>query len=689
METELLIEIKTVLSQFPEYWDSGTLIKSRVIEDMREYRKDLIEALFSNEKIKVAYSVKVDSGLIIKLDEFISMLRYKNYWENSYTKFRNDIGLTSEGKYLRYNSDVVIDFPYKDCILEGGMTKEDTGRDEVYYHNVLAKEELDIMLSPKVLANAKKYSEEGEQEVNSFNDNDNLIIRGNNLIALSSLRRRYQNKIKCIYIDVPYYFSKTVENDTFKYNSNFKLSTWLTFMKNRLEIAYDLLSEKGVIFIHSNDESQPYLKVLCDQLFGASNFLNTIAVNLKNIAGASGGGEDKRFKKNVEYINIYAKDISILPTFNNLYSYTELHEMVETYRETGVSWKYTSVLYFPGEKKYIGSATTGSGDEIKIYERINPIFKSVSQLAKEENLTEKEIYYKYVDRIFQTQMPQSSIRVRVMEKVKELSGEGSFYSIEYTPKTGRYKGILYEQFYKGKSFRLLAWLKDVVKMKDDVLYKADLLGTYWDYVKETKNLSKEGQVVLNNGKKPERLLKNIIECSTNEGDVVMDFFLGSGTTAAVAHKMNRRYIGIEQLDYGQDDSLQRLKNVIDGEQSGISKDVEWQGGGSFVYAELQELNIKYVTEIQKANNDADINKVIEMMNDLAYLNFKVDVDKLIDENSKFAELSLEEKKHLLIEVLDANQLYLNYSEIDDSKFNVPESVKKFNHSFYQRGGETQ
>src|SRR5699024_998438 len=545
-------------------------------------------------------------------------------------------------------------------VLEGGMTKEDLGKEEIYYHNVLAKEEIDVLLAPKVLDNVKKYDINGESIIKSFRDTDNLIIKGNNLIALHTLKKKYANKIKCIYIDVPYYFSKKVDGDTFRYNSNFKASTWLTFMKNRLDIAYDLLSEQGSIFIHSNDESQPYLKLLCDDIFGQENYLNTIAVNLKNVAGASGGGEDKRFKKNVEYINIYAKNIQTLPTFNNLYSYTELYEIVQKYKEDGVSWKYTSILYDAGEKNYIGSTYTGSGEEIKIFQRKNPIFKSVKQLAKEENISEKEVYYKYIDRIFQTAMPQSSIRVRVIDKLKELSSQGDFYSIEYIPGSGRNKGKLYEQFYKGKTFRLLAWLKDVVEEKDKVFYKADLLGTYWDYVSETKNLSKEGQVVLNNGKKPEKLLQHIIECSTDKNDLVLDFFLGSGTTAAVAHKMGRQYVGIEQIDYGEDGVVSRLKNVISGEQSGISNDIDWQGGGNFVYAELCSLNNQYVNEIQESSTENKLDNVLLDMKSSAYLNFEVDLKELISSKERYQKLSFEERKNALIQVLDMNQLYLNY-----------------------------
>src|SRR5690606_28962187 len=212
-------------------------------------------------------------GTVFKLDEFIGMLRYRNYWENSYTQYSNEIGLTSEGKYLRYNSDVVLDFPHKDCVLEGGMTKEDAGRNEIYYHKILAREEIDLLLSPKVLTNIKKYYENGEHKVLEFNDTDNLIIKGNNLVALHTLKERFAGKVKLIYIDPPY----NTGNDSFNYNDKFNHASWLTFMKNRIEVAKEILSDEGSIWVTLDDVEVHYFKVLCDEIFGRECFINTIA----------------------------------------------------------------------------------------------------------------------------------------------------------------------------------------------------------------------------------------------------------------------------------------------------------------------------------------------------------------------------------------------------------------------------
>ena len=206
---------------------------------------------------------------------------------------------------------------------------------------------------------------------------------------------------------------------------------------------------------------------------------------------------------------------------------------------------------------------------------------------REEQLSEGEVYRKYARLIFQTAMPQSSIRPRVMEKVNEIGIESDLYSIEYVPKTGRNKGQLYEQFYKGSSFRLFAWLRDVAEEIDGELFKKDLQGTYWDFVGETKNLTKEGGVEFPNGKKAERLLERVLNLATEPGDLVLDSFLGSGTTAATALKMGRRWIGIEMGNHAYTHCKVRLEKVIDGEDSGgISKSQNWQGGGGFKFYEL-------------------------------------------------------------------------------------------------------
>ncbi len=413
----------------------------------------------------------------------------------------------------------------------------------------------------------------------------NMLIHGDNLLALRALEDEFYGRIKCIYIDPPYNTGNAFEH----YEDGLEHSEWLQIMYPRLKMLRNLLSEDGSIWIQIDDEEQAYLKVICDEIFGRSNFVNMISVNMKNIAGASGGGEDRRLKKNCEYILIYAKNYDLLETFKAAYDYEEISELVERYKEQGISWKYTSVFLSPGNRKYIASTVDGDGNEIKIYEHTDYVLKSIAGVAKDEGITEKDVYYRYANRIIRTTMPQSSIRPRVMEKLQSMGYSNDLISIEYVPKTGKNKGTVYTQYYKGDKYNLFAWLSDVLEEKDGVFYKKTMQGTYWDYTAGTKNLTKEGKVEFPNGKKPEALIERILSMTTNEGEYVLDSFLGSGTTCAVAHKMNRRWIGIEMGNHAYTHCKVRLDRIIDGEDTGgISKEVNWQGGGGYSFYELAE-----------------------------------------------------------------------------------------------------
>lgn len=411
---------------------------------------------------------------------------------------------------------------------------------------------------------------------------ENMLIHGDNLIALKTLEQEYSSQVKCIYIDPPYNTGSAFEH----YDDNLEHSIWLGLMRARLQVLRNLLSEDGTIWIQIDDEEQAYLKVLCDEIFGRSNFINMISVNMKNVAGASGGGEDKRLKKNCEYILAYAKDYSLLPLFNGPYAYTEMSELIQQYIDEGKSWKYTTVLLDPGEKEYIGSTVDGDGNEIKVFYRKNVVTMSINQVAKRDGITIKEAYRKYGVNVFRTTNAQTSIRTRIIDYRKENDIKESILSIEYIPKTGKNKGTVYEQFYKDDICNLFVWLRDTSEIIDGELYKKDLQGTYWDMNAWMKNLTKEGDVVFPNGKKPEQLVGQIIEMATNPGDFILDSFLGSGTTAAVAHKMKRKYIGIELGDHCYTHCIPRLQRVVDGEQGGISKSQNWTGGGGFKFYEL-------------------------------------------------------------------------------------------------------
>lgn len=364
-------------------------------------------------------------------------------------------------------------------------------------------------------------------------------------------------------------------------------------MRERLLLLRGLLSKEGSIWIQIDDEEMAYLKVLCDEVFGRNNYVNTLSINMKNVAGVSGGGEDKRLKKNCEFILIYAKSYADMDLFKPKYVYTELSELIQQYINEGKSWKYTTVLVYPGDKEYYGSTVDGDGNEIKVYLRKNPIMMSVKQVATKDGITEKEAYKKYGVSIFQTTNAQSSIRTRVMEYRAEESISEDLISIEYVPRSGKNKGVVYEQFYKGDKCRLFVWLKDTSEVIDGELYKKDLLGTYWDMNAWMKNVAKEGDVEFPNSKKPEQLISQIIDMATNEGDIVLDSFLGSGTTISVAHKMKRKWIGVEMGEHAYTHCKRRIDSVIDGsDDKGVTAQYEWQGGGGYHFYELASSLIK-------------------------------------------------------------------------------------------------
>ena len=394
------------------------------------------------------------------------------------------------------------------------------------------------------------------EESVDWDTTQNLMIEGDNLEVLKLLQKSYASKVKMIYIDPPYntgsdfvyaddfsdsignYLRQTGQIDAEGARQRTDIEAggrfhtdWLTMMYPRLCLARNLLADDGVLFASIDDGESENLRSLCDTVFGSENYINTVSVNMKNVAGASGGGEDKRLRKNIEYVHIYAKSYQSFSSFNNAYEYTPIETLLEQYRNDGVSWKYNSVLTHEGEKHFVGSTVDGDGNEIRIYKRILPVLKTVNQIMREEGIPEAEVLRLYAQRVFQTQMPQSSIRPRVMKKFEELGLHNELCSIEYVPRSGKNKGKIYEQFYKGEQFRLLAWLGDVTEEREGKLNKKDLQGTYWNFVSETKNLTKEGETPLPNGKKPLALLRRILQLDGSEDPLILDFFAGSGTTA--------------------------------------------------------------------------------------------------------------------------------------------------------------
>ena len=602
------IVIDTLLKLKKYVSEDGKLLKASVYEDIINMDKDLLFVLISNPKIKEKFFQEVNGTLIFDKQKFAWFIESKEFLANSYTRYINKIGLTKNEEFISKSNDVVLNFPYKDCVLQGGQNKEDQKSNEIFYNEIIASDEITRMLNPKILTNAKRYTKNGIEKNIIFNDNDNLIIKGNNLIVLSSLLKRYGEKIKCIYIDPPY----NTGSDSFKYNDKFNHSAWLTFMKNRLELAKKLLSNDGFIFVQIDDNEQAYLKVLMDEIFGKEKFIGTIVYRRRK----SQANLSKNLSIIHEYLLIYKK--SELATLNNILNNTDSKDYKNPDNDIRGAYK-TMPCTNKGGSLY--TITTPTGKQIT-----------------DEWRFKEETFYELLndDRI-----------------VFPKKGEGK----------PRYKLFLSEKNLKG--IIVNSWWDDVATNQDANKDLKELFGkNIFDYPKS------------------EDLIKKIIEISTKENDTVLDYHLGSGTTCAVAHKMGRRYIGIEQMNYVEDISVKRLSKVIEGEQTGISKALNWMGGGSFVYCELLENVNLIINKINLATENNILEVKEEVYSDERIIPY-VTREELKKADENFRYLSLEEKKMALINIVDKNKLYVNYSDIEDETFEMTKNDKKFSESFYK------
>ena len=303
-----------------------------------------------------------------------------------------------------------------------------------------------------------------------------------------------------------------------------------------------------------------YLKVLLDEIFVRKNFINTISIKAK-VAGVTGSNLGKSLQDNVEYVLLYAKNITSFNMFTIPQKKQELMSYIKSYINDNKSWKYTSVMLEKGNREFIKEFTSGNGDVIKLYKHVHFKISSINQIAKEEfNGDVSKVYYKYIDKILRTTNAQTSIRTKVIEEIKEFANGKGLFSIDYVPIKGKNVGNLITSYYKDNN--LIAWLKDVVKFENNKIYKMDNIGNLWDDI-QYNNLTKEGKVQFPNGKKPEMLIERLLNMCTEQNDYVLDSFLGSGTTCAVAHKMNRKWIGIEMGEQVFSHCIPRINSIID------------------------------------------------------------------------------------------------------------------------------
>lgn len=648
--------IETILAAVPDFGEPAAdknqkpRLKINVIKDCAE-RGDikLLAPLLKNSSIKKAFFTPVLDSFVFNTVRFKEFLEYSSAC-NSYSKYLGQkIGLYMGDIPLIDRSEVVLNFPFKDCTLEGGQRKEDgldtyfeydekeqrytekkSKRREVFYNEVLARDEIDSLFSPKAFCNAKRYESGKSSLCKKLNRDaelnkkrglsedtitDNLIIKGNNLLALHSLKEEFIGKVKLIYIDPPY----NTGNDSFAYNDNFNHSSWLTFMKNRLEIARELLKEDGAIFVQCDDNEQAYLKLLMDDVFGRENFISTIVWKRKR-------GRDNSarwFSKAHEYFLVFAKQKSIL-NFN----------LIGLDEETKLQYKN------PDNDK------RGKWRMLACWAR-------GTQGGVQYDFTTKEGHF-FSERLW----------LFSKENLKKLDQEDKLVI-------------------RGDNIYRKLFINE---------HKGQVLESIWTDASNAANAADEiknlfGSIVFSTPK-PEPFMQRIIKLSTSESDIVLDYHLGSGTTAAVAHKMNRQYIGVEQMDYINTVTVERLKKVIEGEQGGISKLENWHGGGSFVYMELAEKNEQAVRLISACKNLEELISIFDELCNKYFLHYNVRIKEFREEvkTDRFQSLPLKEQKEMFCRMLDLNQLYINADDRKDNNSGLSTNDIAITEDFYRLRG---
>jgi len=625
----------------------GELLKNYIVEAALSLHPKLIKLLLGNEELSECFFANVEGVKVFDKVKFQRFVMNKSFLADNYTSYKNKIGLTDEdGRFVSESREVVLSWPYKDCMLEGGQTKEDAKRDEIFWSEILAPDAINRLTEPKAFTGFKRFDKDGERNIEHLLPTDNLIIKGNNLLSLYSLRRIFSNRVKLIFIDPPY----NTGNDSFGYNDSFKRSTWLTFMKNRLEVAKEILKEGGSIFIECDKNEVFYLKVLCDTVFGNDNFVSDIAVQTSYANGLKVSQKEKTILKMKDTILVYKKgEISIKPQYVEKHYWDTHYNSLLTINENG-TMELTSL-----KEELVRLGIIEEGETIT------------------RKTIDKPAFFKYVcenkDIICCLNPIHSS------GETKQIAQQSHGRVIKHENSSGST-----QYFYNG---RQISFFNQCFHAVNGVEKLSTLLGDIWTDI-DFGNTQNEGGVSFPSGKKAEMLLYRIISMMTDEQDLVMDFFSGSGTTVAVAHKMNRRYIGCEQIESHVEMIKTRLKNVIDGDPSAASKLVRWQGGGSFVYCELAKANDMFVEKIQTATTTDELKTIWAQMKETGYLSYKINIATIDANASDFEVLCIEDQKRFLIECLDKNMLYVPFSDIDSEEYAISEEDKRLSKEFYQK-----
>lgn len=617
--------------------DNGELKKWVVLNKAQNFDGELIGLLLDNEDLKEKFFVNVKGTLVFNQNLFVQFLEQKNYLNDSYTQYKNKVGLTIDGKYLKQRNEVALVWPFKDCILEGGQSREEDKREEIFFNEILAQDEITQLLEPKVLTNVKRIDKDGEKALDQFNRNengtitDNLIIKGNNLLALHTLKKEFAGKVKLIYIDPPYNTGGL--GDTFTYNNSFKRSTWLTFMYNRLIAAKDLLRKDGVMIVAIDENEQPHLGVMLKEFFKDYEVhCITIVHNPRGVQGT-----------NFSYTHEYA--FFVVPKGKKLIGNRIIDESEIDFSNLR-NWGGESLRSDAKNCFYPIVVDPKTSEIIEFGEVCEDDFHP----SKREIIKDGKVYIYPIDNDNIERKwryaRQSVEEIKDLLRARKKRGQ---WDVEIGKNFGQYKTV---------------WI--------DPKYDANEYGT-----KIVSRLVPENKFSF------PKSLYNVKDCvyavvGNDKDAIVLDYHAGSGTTAHAVLELNkedggnRKFIMCEQMDYVETVTSKRVQRVI-----------EQNGSDEFVYLELKKYNQTFIEQIEKAKDTEALLQIWEQMKAQSFLNYNVDIKKQDEHLEDFKALSLAEQKQHLCELLDKNQLYVNLSSLNDADFACTEGEKKATKDFYQ------
>jgi len=646
-------ELENQLKKEPNFVsDNGEVKKWMVVNKAQNFDTELITLLLENSELKEKFFVDINGTLVFNQNLFVQFLEQKNYLNDSYTRYKNKVGLTIDGKYLNQRNEVALLWPFRDCILEGGQSYEEKKREEIFFNEVLAQDEITQLLEPKVLTNAKLFDKNGERAFSGFTRDtnfnkkrglpedtitDNLVVKGNNYLALHSLKKEFSGKVKLIYIDPPYNTGGSA--DTFSYNNNFKHSTWLTYMKNRLEIAKNLLRDDGFIAITIDHVELFYLGSIADEIFGIDNRVGIVSIYIN----PKGRQHEKFFSASTEYMLVYAKDVNIgqfnkttidkdkTDTFdlNDKHGRYRLDEFIRARTSTLRTVK--PEFYYP---IFVSPDLTDiTTEQIESYTPVYPI-------KKDTNKNDTEFTW----------------------KIKQDSFEERLKKGDYVAKKDGKKIIIYNKYREQQVFKNI-WTdkKYFPEFKGTNLLKKILGRNEFSYPKSLYAIT------------------DTLKIMSGKNDIILDFHAGSGTTGHAAlwlnkkDEGNRQFILVEQLEGHLKICNERNQKVLNHDNS----------PDSFIYFELKKYNQTFIDEIEVAKDSKTLLQIWEQLKEKSFLNYNVDIKNQQEKIDDFKKLALDEQKSHLCQLLDKNQLYVNLPSLNDKEFTCSAEEKKLTNGFYK------